>query len=213
MYKVNALGSHLWVQKLVAPCQWNKANVNKPDTLETFNKMPCYPFPYIICHMTPQLNLLLQKNSTSSCWFPWDLDIGKTTQKKGVREGTAFAFSFWWGNDFLQLADQELALSLPGTRTWNEDLEHTQMRIKMQPQVIIDGNKQLEKAVTSYTNARVMPSAFVCPVRWLYSSFHNDPVFSFTLSPTSTGMPNANLPRVWSHPGKTQGLPPYRVSQ
>lgn len=179
--------------------------------------MLCYPSPYIICHMTPQLNLLLQKKkkkkSTSSCWFPWDLDTGKTTQKKRVREGTAFAFSFWWGNDFLQLADQELALSLPGTRTWNEDLAHTQMRIKMQPEVIIDGNKKLEKAVTSYTNARVMPSAFVCPVRWLYSSFHNDPVFSFTLSPTSTGMPNANLLRVWSHPGKTQGRPPYRVSQ
>lgn len=170
MCKINTSDKQLWVRKTVTPCWWNKATVNKPDTLETFRKMSCYSSPYIICHMTPQLNLLLQKKkkSTSSCWFPWDLDRGKTTQQKGVWEGIAFA-SFLLRRKWL--ADQELVLTLPGARTWNKDLEHTQMRMKMQLQVIINGNRQLEKTVTSYANTTSHAFCISLPCGALYSSF------------------------------------------
>lgn len=187
MYKVNALSRQLWIQKTVAPCQCKKANVNKPDTVKTFRKMSCYFTPYIICHMTPQLNLLLQKKKKKKyvkllVTMRFGQRQNNTTERSPGRYQLSL-LSFWGGNDFLQLADGELALTLPGARTWNEeDLEHTQMRTKMQPQVIINGNRKLEKTVTSYTNTTVMPSVFVCPAGLLCSSFHNDPVFSFTLS-------------------------------
>ena len=68
------------------------------------------------------------------------------------------------------------------------------MWTKTQLQVIINRNRKLEKTVPSYANTTAMLSAFVCPVGGMYSSFHNDPVFSFAPSPTPpTGMPNANL--------------------
>lgn len=78
--------------------------------------------------------------------------------------------SFGGGNDFLWLADQELALTLPLARTQDEDLEHSQSRINTQLQVILNGNRKLEKTITSYANSTVMPCAFVCPTGVLYSS-------------------------------------------
>lgn len=156
MCKVNALGRQLWVRKTGAPCQWKKANVNKPDVLETVRKMSCYSSLYIICHMTPQLNLLLPGKRTSSCWYPGDLDRGKTTQQKGVRAGTAFLHFFHPERKWLPTASWPRDSGHPA---WSQDLtpgpgalERTQIRTDMQPQVIINGKGKWEKAVPSYTN-------------------------------------------------------------
>ena len=168
----------LWVQKTVAPCQWNKANVNKPDTLETFRKMSCYSFPYIICHMTPQLNLLLQrKKKVHQAVVSMRFGQRQTTRQKGVRDGTVLA-SFLLRRKWLPTA------SWPGVRAHparSQDPECAQMRTKTQLQVIINGNRKLEKTVPSYANTMVLLSAFVCPAGGLYSSFHNDPVCFFSL--------------------------------
>ena len=177
MHKVNALDRQtLWVQKTVAPCQWNKANVNKPDTLETFRKMSCYSFPYIICHMTPQLNLLLQrKKKVHQAVVSMRFGQRQTTRQKGVRDGTVLA-SFLLRRKWLPTA------SWPGVRAHparSQDPECAQMRTKTQLQVIINGNRKLEKTVPSYANTTVLLSAFVCPAGGLYSSFHNDPVCFF----------------------------------
>lgn len=182
--------------------------------LEEKKSLP-YSRPYMICHMTPQLNLLLQKKKKNvKLLVSMRFGQRQTTQQKGVREGAAFSsLSFWQGNYFLTQADQELALILCGSRTWGKDPVHTR-RTKMELQVIVNGNKKLEKTATSYINTTLMPLAFVCSAGVLYSSFHTDPVFFFTLSPTSsTGMPNANQLPSWSHPSKMQRLPPYWVSQ
>lgn len=95
MYKVNALGRQLWVQKIVAPCQGNKANVNKPNTLETFNKMPCYPSPYIICHMTPQLNLLLQKKKKKYVKLLVSMRSGHRQNNTEERSPGRYSFCFF----------------------------------------------------------------------------------------------------------------------
>lgn len=134
----------------------------------------------------------------------------QTTRQKGVQEGTAFA-SFLLRRKWLPTASWS---GVSAHSAWSQDLEHTQMWTKTQLQVIINRNRKLEKTAPSYANTTAMLSAFVCPAGGMYSSFHNDPVFSFPPSPTPpTGMPNANLLTFWSHSGKTQGLPPYRVSQ
>ena len=167
----------LWVQKTVAPCQWNKANVNKPDTLETFRKMSCYSFPYIICHMIPQLNLLLQKKKKKVHQAVGSMRFGQrqTTRQKGVRDGTVLP-SFLLRRKWLPTASWPGVSAHPAR---SQDLECTQMRTKTQLQVIINGNRKLEKTVPSYANTTVLLSAFVCPADGLYSSFHNDPVCFF----------------------------------
>lgn len=157
--------------------------------------------------------------------MPYDTTVKSATKKTRVKllvsvrfgqrqnnraersaEGCSFSsLSFMTGNGFLWLADQELALHLHGARTPSSPGGPKCSFRKLFTEI-----RKLEKTV----NKTVMLPAFVYPVGMLHSSFHISPFFSFTLSSTSsTGMPYANLFRAQSHPSKSQGLPPYRVSQ
>lgn len=182
MCMVNPLGRQLWVRKTVAPCQGNKANVNKPDTLEILRKMSCYSSPSIICHMTPPLNLLLHKKERQAVGFHEIWMEAKQHSRKESGEGTAFT-------SCLCRRKRLPTARPPGVSTrpaWGQDpTPGPGAYPKTQPRVIINGNRKLEKTVTSYTNTTVI--CLSCCA--LYSSFYSDPVFSFTLPPTSTGLP------------------------
>lgn len=99
----------------------------------------------------------------------------QTTRQKGVRDGTVLA-SFLLRRKALPTASWPGVCAHPAR---SQDLECAQMRTKTQLQVIINGNRKLEKTVPSYASTTVLLSAFVCPAGGLYSSFHNDPVCFF----------------------------------